>query len=67
MNDFTTSLNNFQAAQRKAAEKEKESLARARAHSGSAYVSSFSCPVLSWDYFCTFVLIMLKSSAVENL
>ena len=39
MNDFTTSLKNFQAAQRKAAEKEKESIARARAHSGSHYVS----------------------------
>ncbi|ELU00324.1 hypothetical protein CAPTEDRAFT_229079 [Capitella teleta] len=37
MNDFTTSLNNFQAVQRKTAEKERESLARARAHSGSNY------------------------------
>eukprot|EP00918_Siedleckia_nematoides_P048319 GHVU01105878.1.p1 GENE.GHVU01105878.1~~GHVU01105878.1.p1 ORF type:complete len:278 (+),score=34.83 GHVU01105878.1:220-1053(+) len=37
MNELTTSLNNFQSAQRKAAEKEKESLARARASSASHY------------------------------
>ncbi|CAH1775014.1 unnamed protein product [Owenia fusiformis] len=34
MNDFTAALNNFQAAQRQCAEKEKESVKRARAHSG---------------------------------
>lgn len=33
MNDFSTALNNFQAVQRRAAEKEKESVARARAGS----------------------------------
>ncbi|KAG8005380.1 Syntaxin-12, partial [Nibea albiflora] len=33
MNDFSTALNNFQAVQRRAAEKEKESIARARAGS----------------------------------
>ena len=34
MNEFTAALNNFQAAQRQAAEKEKASVARARASSG---------------------------------
>jgi len=34
MSDFTASLNNFQAAQRSAAEREKASVARARAASG---------------------------------
>ncbi|XP_059366031.1 syntaxin-12 [Carassius carassius] len=34
MNDFSAALNNFQAVQRRAAEKEKESVARARAGSG---------------------------------
>lgn len=33
MNDFSAALNNFQVVQRKAAEKEKESVARARAGS----------------------------------
>lgn len=33
MNDFSSALNNFQAVQRQAAEKEKESVARARAGS----------------------------------
>ncbi|XP_042194649.1 syntaxin-12 isoform X2 [Callorhinchus milii] len=33
MNEFSTALNNFQAVQRKAAEKERESVARARAGS----------------------------------
>lgn len=33
MNDFSAALNNFQAVQRHAAEKEKESVARARAGS----------------------------------
>lgn len=33
MNDFSAALNNFQAVQRQAAEKEKESVARARAGS----------------------------------
>lgn len=33
MNDFSAALNNFQAIQRRAAEKEKESVARARAGS----------------------------------
>ncbi|KAF1381278.1 hypothetical protein PFLUV_G00152170 [Perca fluviatilis] len=33
MNDFSSALNNFQAVQRRAAEKEKESVARARAGS----------------------------------
>lgn len=30
--DFTTTLNTFQSAQRKAAEKEKESVQKAKAH-----------------------------------
>ena len=34
MNEFTSALNNFQSAQRKAADKEKASVKRARAHSG---------------------------------
>ena len=34
MNEFSTALNNFQAAQRNAAEKEKASVKRARAASG---------------------------------
>ena len=34
LNDFSSALNNFQEAQRNAAEKEKKSVARARAHSG---------------------------------
>uniref|UniRef100_A0A096LU31 Syntaxin 12 n=1 Tax=Poecilia formosa TaxID=48698 RepID=A0A096LU31_POEFO len=33
MNDFSAALNNFQAVQRRAAEKERESIARARAGS----------------------------------
>ncbi len=33
MNDFSAALNNFQAVQRRAAEKEKQSVARARAGS----------------------------------
>lgn len=33
MNDFSAALNNFQAVQRRAAEREKESVARARAGS----------------------------------
>lgn len=33
MNDFSAALNNFQVVQRRAAEKEKESVARARAGS----------------------------------
>lgn len=33
MNDFSAALNNFQAVQRQAADKEKESVARARAGS----------------------------------
>lgn len=33
MSDFSAALNNFQAVQRRAAEKEKESVARARAGS----------------------------------
>lgn len=33
MNDFSAALNNFQAVQRRAAEKERESVARARAGS----------------------------------
>ena len=45
MNEFTTALNNFQSAQRKAAEKEKASVARARAHSssGTGGVSILCC------------------------
>lgn len=39
MNEFTSALNNFQAAQRQAAEKEKASVARARASSGFMNVS----------------------------
>ena len=34
MSDFSSALNNFQAAQRQAAEKERASVARARASSG---------------------------------
>lgn len=33
MNDFSAALNNFQAVQRRVSEKEKESIARARAGS----------------------------------
>lgn len=33
MNDFSTALNNFQAVQRRVSEKEKETVARARAGS----------------------------------
>ena len=33
MNDFSAALNNFQAVQRRAADKEKETIARARAGS----------------------------------
>lgn len=40
MNDFSSALNNFQAVQRKVSEKEKESIARARAGSRLS-VSSF--------------------------
>jgi len=40
MNDFSSALNNFQAAQRLAAEKEKQSVARVRAHSGFSQVST---------------------------
>jgi len=36
--EFTSILNSFQAAQRKAAEKEKESVARVKAHSGHSQV-----------------------------
>jgi syntaxin 7/syntaxin 12/13 len=36
--EFTTSLNNFQAALRHMAEKEKDSVRRARAHSGLGQV-----------------------------
>ena len=39
MNEFSQTLNKFQAAQRQAAGKEKESVARVRAASNSAYVS----------------------------
>ena len=38
-NEFTATLNNFQAAQRQAAEKEKASVRRARAASGGMMVS----------------------------
>jgi syntaxin 12/13 len=40
MNDFSSALNNFQVVQRKVSEKEKESIARARAGSRLS-VSSF--------------------------
>lgn len=40
MNDFSAALNNFQAVQRRAAEKERESIARARA--GSRLSVSYS-------------------------
>lgn len=40
MNDFSSALNNFQAVQRRVSEKEKESIARARAGSRLS-VSSF--------------------------
>ena len=38
MNEFTSGLNNFQGVQRRAAEKEKDSFKRARAHSGKTHV-----------------------------
>ena len=38
MNEFSTALKKFQDAQRDAASKEKDSVARARASSGSNYV-----------------------------
>ena len=40
MNEFSQTLNKFQAAQRQAASKEKESVARVRAASHSSYVSA---------------------------
>ncbi|CAH1254075.1 STX12 [Branchiostoma lanceolatum] len=41
-NDFSTALNNFQTVQRRAAEKERESVSRARANSGLPPVSNAS-------------------------
>ncbi|XP_037549502.1 syntaxin-12 [Nematolebias whitei] len=41
MNDFSAALNNFQAVQRRAAEKERESIARARAGSRLSNEDSF--------------------------
>ncbi|PWA19881.1 hypothetical protein CCH79_00019503, partial [Gambusia affinis] len=41
MNDFSAALNNFQAVQRRAAEKERESIARARAGSCLSNEDSF--------------------------
>lgn len=41
MNDFSAALNNFQAVQRRAAEKERESIARARAGSRLSTEDSF--------------------------
>ncbi|KAG9339189.1 hypothetical protein JZ751_024047 [Albula glossodonta] len=41
MNEFSAALNNFQAVQRRAAEKEKESVARARAASRLSVRNSF--------------------------
>ncbi|CAG5892117.1 unnamed protein product, partial [Menidia menidia] len=41
MNDFSAALNNFQAIQRRAAEKERESIARARAGSRLSTEDSF--------------------------
>uniref|UniRef100_A0A668SRA9 Syntaxin-12 n=1 Tax=Oreochromis aureus TaxID=47969 RepID=A0A668SRA9_OREAU len=50
MNDFSAALNNFQAVQRRAAEKEKESVARARAGSRlSADESSRDEKLVSFD------------------
>ncbi|XP_068603177.1 syntaxin-12 isoform X2 [Brachionichthys hirsutus] len=50
MNDFSAVLNNFQAVQRRAAEKEKESVARARAGSRlSAEDSSWDEKLVSFD------------------
>ncbi|XP_006809093.2 syntaxin-12-like [Neolamprologus brichardi] len=50
MNDFSAALNNFQAVQRRAAEKEKESVARARAGSRlSADDSSRDEKLVSFD------------------
>ncbi|KFV06091.1 Syntaxin-12, partial [Pterocles gutturalis] len=47
MNDFSAALNNFQAIQRRVSEKEKETVARARAGSriscGSTYTQRKSC------------------------
>lgn len=56
MNDFSAALNNFQAVQRRVSEKEKESIARARAGSrlsvsgfprGRCYPSWMQCHNLS--------------------
>ena len=49
MNEFTTALNNFQTAQRKAAEKEKESVARVKAHTGYSQVREHTGPDICQD------------------
>uniref|UniRef100_A0A8C7NLZ4 Syntaxin-12 n=1 Tax=Oncorhynchus mykiss TaxID=8022 RepID=A0A8C7NLZ4_ONCMY len=52
MNDFSAALNNFQAVQRQAAQKEKESVARARA--GSLFLRSFFfCSQEDWGQTTT--------------
>jgi hypothetical protein len=48
MNEFSTALNSFQVAQRKAAEKEKESVARVRAHSSYSQVRLFVITLLTY-------------------
>ena len=69
MNEFSTALNNFQAAQRNAAEKEKASVKRARAASGlgvsnqikvsfgivSCYITTEN-PFVSDKYICLWKL-----------
>lgn len=49
MNDFSAALNHFQAVQRLVSEKEKETVARARAGSR---VSVSSVLALSWIMYC---------------
>lgn len=48
MNDFSTALNNFQAVQRRVSEKEKETVARARAGSRISVSISGNFGVIWW-------------------
>lgn len=61
MNDFSAALNNFQGAQRQAAEKEKASVARARASSGYVRI----CLYISLSHSALEGLLLLVS--VRNI
>lgn len=60
MNDFSAALNNFQVVQRRAAEKEKESVVRARA--GSRGMVSTRC---SLDKDCQSLVILLLDDSLN--